>query len=192
VTSDVHGRTALLTALQERRSQPALVAPGPSREELHELLRAAAAAPDHGRLRPWRVIVVHDTARLGLGEVMAAAHAERDPTADPAQLARTRAKALRAPSIVVVVATPRPHPKVPLWEQRATAVCVAHGLVLAADLSGYGAMWRTGWFGDAPKVRAHLGLAESEDVTGFVYLGTPAGTTPPGPPAGELPITWLD
>lgn len=168
-----------------------LVDPAPSAAELQELVRAAASAPDHGRLRPWRIVVIDDAARHGLGEAMAAAHGERDPAVDPTQLARTRNKALRAPLIVVVVATPRTHPTVPLWEQRATASCVAHGLVLAAHACGFGAMWRTGWFGDAPKVRAHIGLADGEEVTGWIYLGTPAGTPPPPRPESPLPVTWL-
>ncbi|HEX8519858.1 MAG TPA: nitroreductase [Pseudonocardia sp.] len=186
-----HGGVDLLDVLRERRSRPTLTGPGPDRDAVHELLGAAASAPDHGRLRPWRVVVVEDAARHGLGEAMAAAHAERDPAAGPVELARTRGKALRAPVIVVVVAVPRPHPTVPVREQRDTAVCVAHGLVLAAHARGLGAMWRTGWFGDAPKVRAHLGLADGEDVVGFVYLGTPAGPPPPPRPAAPLPLTWL-
>ncbi|WP_214369210.1 nitroreductase [Pseudonocardia sp. H11422] len=181
----------VLAALRDRRSRPLLTAPAPGHDELRELLTAACSAPDHGRLRPWRFIVVDEAARGPLGDAFAAAQAERDPAASPAELERARAKALRAPLIVVVVGTPRPHPTVPLWEQRASAACVAHGLVLAADSRGYGAMWRTGWFGDAPKVRAHLGLAEGEEVTGWIYLGTPAGSPPAPRTLSELPVSWL-
>lgn len=90
-----------------------------------------------------------------------------------------------------MVAAPRAHPTVPAWEQRATAVCVAHGVVLAAHATGFGAMWRTGWFGDAPKVRAHLGLTDDEEVTGWIYLGTPAGPVPPPRRVDPVPVTWL-
>ncbi|WP_219413398.1 nitroreductase family protein [Pseudonocardia nigra] len=180
-----------LALLRDRRSRPALTAPAPDRDVLRHLLTAACSAPDHGRLRPWRFIVVDDAARGSLGDSFAAAHAERDPSADPAELDRTRAKALRAPMIVIVVGTTRPHPKVPEWEQRAAAACVAHGVVLGAHALGFGAMWRTGWFGEAPKVRAHLGLADGEEVTGWIYLGTPAGAAPAPRPATEPPVTWL-
>lgn len=180
-----------LEVLRGRRSRPALSAPAPGPDELHELLTAASAVPDHGRLRPFRFVVIDDAGRGALGDAFAAAHAERSPDAGPADLARTRAKALRAPMIVAVVCAPVEHPKVPVWEQRAAAVCAAHALTLAADLRGFGAMWRTGWFGDAPKVRAHLGLLDTEDVTGWIYLGTPAGPAPAPRPAAEPAVTWL-
>lgn len=180
-----------LALLRERRSRPALAAPAPDRGDLQEMLLAASSAPDHGRLRPWRFVVIDEGGLGGLGDAFAAAHAEREPAATPAELQRSRAKAQRAPMIVVVVATPRPHAKVPGWEQRASAVCAAHGVVLAAHALGYGAMWRTGWYGDAPKVRAHLGLADAEDVTGWIYLGTPTGPLPAPRPVLPAPITWL-
>src|SRR5687767_9423364 len=183
--------TDLLALLRERRSRPALVAPGPDEAQLRDLLVAACAAPDHGRLRPWRFVVVDGPARERLGEAFAAATIERNPAATPTELARARAKPLRAPLIVVVVATPRPHPRVSMREQRAAAACVAHGLVLAAHASGVGAMWRSGWYGDAPAVHAHLGLDEAEEVTGFIYLGTPSGPTPAPRTPFEPPVTWL-
>jgi len=180
-----------LMLMRERRSRPRLTAPGPSRTELCEMLHAACAAPDHGRLRPWRFVVAEGPALVQLGEAFAAAHAELDPAATDAELARSRTKPLRAPLIVVVVGTPRAHPKIALWEQRAAAVCAAHGLVLAAHATGYGAMWRSGWYGDAPKVRAHLCIDDAEEVIGWIYLGTPAGSEPVARPAVELPVTWL-
>jgi nitroreductase len=180
-----------LAVLRDRRSRAALAAPAPPRAELQEILTAACAGPDHARLRPWRFIVVEETAREALGDAFAAAQAEREPDATPVDLRRTRAKALRAPLIVVVVGTPRPHPKVPVWEQRAAAACAAYGVVLAAHIRGLGAMWRSGWYGEAPKVRAHLGLGDDEEVTGWVYLGTPAGPDPAPRPLVDPPITWL-
>lgn len=180
-----------LALLRERRSRAALTAPAPDRGQLQEILLAASAAPDHGRLRPWRFVVVDEGGLGALGDAFAAAHAEREPAATVAELQRTRSKAERAPLIVVVVATPRPHPKVPAWEQRASAVCVAHGVVLAAHALGFGAMWRSGWYGEAPKVRAHLGLVDAEEVTGWIYVGTPTGPNPAPRPAIPTPITWL-
>lgn len=180
-----------LAMLHTRRSRPALTAPAPDRSELRALLSAASSAPDHGRLRPWRFVVIDGAALGPLGDAFAAAHAERAADATVAELARTRAKPLRAPMIVVVVAAPREHPKVPGWEQRAAAACVAYGLTLAAHARGFGAMWRTGWYGDAPKVRAHLGLLDGEEVTGWIYLGTPAGPPPVPRPDVEPSVTWL-
>lgn len=180
----------VLAALRERRSRPMLGLPGPSPDDLREIMLAAVSAPDHGRLRPWRFIVVDSAARSSLGDAFATAHAEREPSASTDELDRVRAKAHRAPTILVVVTAPQPHPVVPAWEQRASATCVAHGVVLAADAMGFGAIWRTGWFGDAPKVRAHLGLAYHEDVTGWIYLGAPVGRRAPRI-APELSVSWL-
>lgn len=181
----------LVAALRDRRSRPLLVGPAPGHDELRELLAAACSAPDHGRLRPWRFIVVDSTALGPLGDAFAAAKAERDPSAGPAELDRSRAKVQRAPMIVIVVGVPRSHPTVPLSDQRASAACVAYGLVLAAHARGYGAMWRTGWLGNAPKVRAHLGLGDGEEVIGWIYLGTPAGSPPARRTLPELPVTHL-
>ena len=168
----------VLEVLRSRRSRPLLAAPAPDAGELRELLLTACTVPDHGRLRPWRFVVIEDSALDALGDAFASAHAERDPDASPAELARTRARPRRAPMIVAVVAVLREHPKVDVAEQRAAAVCATHALTLAAHLSGFGAMWRTGWYGEAPKVRAHLGLLDTEELTGWIYLGTPTGTAP--------------
>lgn len=181
----------LLALLHGRRSRPSLVAPAPDAARLDELLRAACAGPDHGRLRPWRFVVIDAAGRTALGDAFAAATAERLPSASTTDLTHARAKAQRAPMIVVVVGAPRPHPKIPIREQRAAATCVAYGLTLAAHARGFGAMWRSGWYGGAPKVRVHLGLAEYEEVAAWVYLGTPAGHAPPPRPAIDPAVTWL-
>ncbi|MGH8932425.1 MAG: nitroreductase family protein [Egibacteraceae bacterium] len=173
-----------LECIATRRSPTRLIEPAPDEEGLARLLGAAVAAPDHGRLRPWRFVVARGQALQSLGEAFAAAHAERDPSARPAELARTRAKALRAPLVLVVIASLKPSEKVPAWEQLASAACSAQHVQLAAHALGYGSMWRTGWIAGAPKVRAHLGLQANEQVVAFLYLGTvPQGAIrPPRPP----------
>jgi nitroreductase len=176
-----------LEALVTRRSAPRLVEPAPGDDALRRLLEAAVAAPDHGRLRPWRFVLVRGEARQGLGSAFAAAHAERDPHASEQELARTASKPLRAPLIVVVVADPRPSDKVPAWEQVASAAVAAQHIQLAAHALGFGSMWRTGWMAEAPKVRAHLGLRGTEQVVAFLYLGTvPPDAKPPPRPAVNL------
>ncbi len=172
-----------LECIATRRSAMRLIEPAPDEEVLGRLLGAAVAAPDHGRLRPWRFAVAGGQALQCLGEAFAAAHSERDPSAPPHEVARTRAKALRAPLILVVIANPKPSEKVPAWEQIASAACAAQHVQLAAHALGYGSMWRTGWIASAPKVRAHLGLQANEQVVAFLYLGTvPQGAVPPPRP----------
>ena len=180
----------ILAALRERRSRPMLGLPGPDATDVDEMLVAAMSAPDHGRLRPWRFIVIDGDARTGLGDAFAAAHAARSPESRPEDIERARAKAHRAPMIIVVVAAPQEHPTIGAWEQRASAVCVAHGILLAADALGYGAFWRTGWLSEAPEVRSHIGLADHEDVTGWIYLGSPMGRPAPRV-TPEPPVSWL-
>ncbi len=174
-----------LACLTGRRSVGRLVEPAPSDDELATLLQAAVAAPDHGRLRPWRFVVVDGPGLDRLGAAYAAAHAEREPGAGADAWAAARDKPRRAPLIVAVVARPTPARKVPDWEQLASAACAAYGICLAAHALGYGAMWRTGWYGDAPAVRELLGLADRETVAGWIYLGTvPDDCVPaPRPPA---------
>ena len=182
-----------LRCIATRRSVGRLAGPGPARAQLEQLLEAAVAAPDHGLLRPWRFLVLSGAALVALGDVYAAAHAARDPLATPGDLAKTGAKPLRAPTIVVVVAAPKPSPKIPPAEQVASADAAAQNLLLAAHAMGLGAMWRTGWYGTDPLVRAHLGLRAGEVLVGWIYLGTvPDGWTPPPRTAVDLEqvVTW--
>jgi nitroreductase len=186
-----------LDCILTRRSHGRLTEPAPSDADLGRLLAAAAAAPDHGLLRPWRFIVLRGHALLRLGEVFAKAEEARGADAGtlvPEEvLARTRAKPLRAPLIVALIASPKESPKVPAWEQLASAAAAAQNLCLAAHALGYGSMWRTGWYGDAPEVRAHLELASSERVMAWIYLGTRRGDAalPPRPLADLAALTAI-
>lgn len=164
-----------LDALQNRVSHARLAEPAPSAEQLDRMFRAALRAPDHGQLRPWRFITVEGEARKALGELFARAIAANEPQAKPEALDKARAMPLRAPTLIVAVARLQDHPKVPEIEQWLSAGCAAHGIVQAAYVEGLGAMWRTGGMAFDPLVRAGLGLADSERIVGFIYLGTPIG-----------------
>lgn len=162
-----------LAALCNRASVGRLTEPGPTPEQLETLLRAADRAPDHKLLRPWRLILVAGEGRTALGELYADALRRREPDADAAALDKARRMPLRAPLVIAVVATLQEHPKVPVQEQIITAGCVAHGLVNAAFALGLGAVWRSGDFSYDPWVLQGLGLAENEQLVGYIYLGTP-------------------
>lgn len=183
----------LYDGLLTRRSIGKVTEPGPDDAALRRLLTAAAAAPDHGLHRPWRFVVLRGAARQALGEAFADALRARRPDCDEAALAADRGKPLRAPVLVAVISAPVPSPKAPEWEQLASAAAAAQNLLLAAHADGWGAMWRTGWFVDAPRVRDELGLAGSERCVGLVYLGTPAAPPPPRPAADVEALTsWRD
>ncbi len=167
-----HDEAVGLDLLARRRSIGSLTEPGPSDDDLAAMLAAACTAPDHGRLRPWRFIVLRDRARGDLGEAFARAQADREPDATDDDAAKVAAKAQRAPVIVAVVARTTPHPKVREWEQLVAAGCAAQNLCLAATALGFGSMWRTGWLAEHPIVLAHLGLDLDEQLVGMIYLGS--------------------
>lgn len=173
-----------LTCLMQRRSVGRLTEPAPDDAQLDVLLQAAVAAPDHGELRPWRFVVFRGDGRADLGAVFAQAHAVMEPSLDAGALEKTAAKPLRAPLVVAVVCSPVSAEQawngthIPVWEQTAAVAAAAQNLCLAAHATGFGSMWRTGWYGDAPAVRAALGMDAPEHVVGWIYLGTvPAGAT---------------
>lgn len=158
--------------LDTRASALRLTAPGPSPEHLDRLLSAGVRAPDHGRLTPWRFLVLEGDDRLVLGRAMVDAALRKRADAGPAELQREHDKVLRAPTIVVVSAAVVDHPKIPPLEQVETVAAGACNMMLAAHALGLGSMWKTGAPADNPGVKAALGLADTEIVVGFMYFGT--------------------
>jgi nitroreductase len=175
----------LMEGLLTRRSVGKLTEPAPDDTTIERMLAAAAAAPDHGLVRPWRFVVLRGTARERLGDAFAAALLARRPDAGEAAVEADRSKPLRAPLLVAVVCAPQPSIKAPGWEQLASAAAATQNLLLAVHALGFGAMWRTGWFVDADEVRAELALAGTEKLIGLVYVGTPAAP-PPERPAVDM------
>lgn len=155
------------------RASPAqLTGPGPSAEQLQKILTAAARAPDHGKMQPWRFLVIEGAARERFGAVLADCLKRREPDAPAGKLEAERKKALRAPVIVVVAAAVRDNPKVPAVEQIVAAGAAAQNLLLAAHAMGFGGFWRTGAPAYDARVKAELGLAEADTIVGFMYLGS--------------------
>lgn len=170
--------TDILSAILERSSATKLVEPAPDRAQIETLLRAAARAPDHGRLAPWRFAVLQGDARRILGEAMADVLRARTPDVAAEVLDGERRKALRAPVIVAVAAAARPHPKIPEIEQVAAVAACIENLILAAGQLGFGAMWKTGAAAYSPLVKRALGFDLADQIMGFVYLGTATGFAP--------------
>src|SRR5690349_20699536 len=129
----MHATSAIvLDAMLTRRSVQTLHAPGPSDDELDVLLRAATTVPDHGGLRPWRMVVVSGEARHEFGSALAEAARVEAPQLSAAMLERVAKKALAAPTLVAIVAAVDRDSNVPAWEQVASASCVGYALTLAA------------------------------------------------------------
>ena len=162
----------LFAALQTRTSAARLTEPGPGLEELDRLLQAAGRAPDHGRLRPWRLIVLEGAVREAFTAAAAEAKRARLPAMTAEQLAAERDKMNRSPTIVVVgCAVNREQTKVPEIEQVVAVGAAAQNLFLAAHDLGYGVMWKTGAAAYDPAVKATVGLRPDDHIVAIMHLG---------------------
>lgn len=159
-------------AITTRASAKALSEPGPSDAQIAALLEAGACAPDHGRLRPWRFLVVRGKARDELGALFATVTRARQADASEDALERERRKPLRAPLIVIVAAILTAQSKIPEIEQVLAAGAAAQNILLAAHGLGFGAIWRTGALAYDPEVVKGLGLPEEARIVGFLYIGS--------------------
>lgn len=164
-----------------RRSTPArqLGEPGPDNEQLQRLLAAAIRVPDHGKLVPWRLLLIRGDARARLGEELAQIHRHNEPNVPDAVLAKDRERFNFAPLIVAVIARVEAnHPKVPEQEQILSAGCVAQNLLLGAQALGFGAQWLTGWAAYDADAMALFGLSPQERIVAFVHIGTAREAVP--------------
>lgn len=186
--------SAALHFLMTRRSRPAktLRAPGPSRAELLPLLTAAARTPDHGKLEPWRFMVLTKPALVRLAELVAGIGP--DSGLGPDQIAKMEAQFATAEVVVAVIACPVPSDKVPAIEQTLSAGAVCLSLLNAALAAGWGANWLTGWAShDRRFMTEGLGLAEEEYVAGFIHIGTETVAPPERPrPDLDAKVTWVE
>ncbi|MGW7046856.1 nitroreductase family protein [Streptomyces avermitilis] len=161
-----------MTAVLTRRSKYILHEPAPCDAEFAYLLNGAAAAPDHGNLRPWRWILLRGTDREALGACLAT-------EAPPEQQERIAQKALRAPLMAGLVFCPTPGHRIPEWEQMAAASSMAYGLMLLLHSRGYGSIWRTGRLCESRAAHDLLGLAPTEQLLGSLDIGTPDASETP-------------
>ena len=167
-----------LGAILARRSINRLVEPGPDADDLQRILEAAAAAPDHGELRPWKLVVLEGRGKEAFGQVLADAYLHRCESMGAAptegQLTKERTKLGRAPVVLVVAAVHRHSDRIGWEEQYASAAAAAQNALVAATALGYGSMWRTGDAAEDLHVKEALGLSPHDAIVGFLYLGKPA------------------
>ncbi|MEH6636225.1 MAG: nitroreductase family protein [Halioglobus sp.] len=182
----------ILRFLQNRNSAPKLTEPVPSIAQMQEIFRAALRAPDHAWLRPSRFVTIAGERLAAFGEVLEKCLLQRKPEADATARAKARNAPLRAPMLVVVVVKITPHPKVPAIEQRLSAGCAAQSILLATEACGFAGVWRTGDSAFDRNVMDALGLAEDEEIIGFIYIGTRAGAAKsiPDLDSAEFVSTW--
>ncbi len=183
-----------LSLLQQRHSVPSrqLGEPAPDEATLLALLQAAIRVPDHGKLVPFRLILLQGEAKLAFGERLAGIATGNDPQMSEAKLEKERLRYTFAPLVLTVVACIDADSKVPEIEQKLCAGNVAYNLLLGAHALGYGGQWLTGWAAYDRQVAGVLGLAQHEHVIGFIHIGTPQIDVPDRdrPVLADLLTAW--
>ena len=166
----------ILDFLLSRRSVLArmMEGPGPGEEDLRRILQTGLRVPDHGRLAPWRFIVIRGEARERLGGVLAETFERKNPDAIDEQIEIERERLTRAPVVVAVVSKVVKEHKIPEWEQILSSGAACQTMLIAALSMGYAAQWITEWYAYDPDVKAALGIGAEDRVAGFLYLGNEA------------------
>lgn len=160
--------TLALLAARRSASAQGLRAPGPDARQLEDLLRLAARVPDHGKLFPWRFVVLEGEAKAAFVARLQEMVARQ---AAPEKARAVLAKIAAPPLSVAVISSPRPA-QIPLWEQQLSAGAVCMTMLVAAEAMGFGANWITDWYAVDPEATALLGVRDGEQVAGFVHIGT--------------------
>jgi nitroreductase len=186
---------AALAFLAARRSRPAKLFTGPVPDDaaLHEILTLATRVPDHGKLEPWRMVIVRGAAFGRLAQL--AEQRAHQRAMDAELVAKGRGQYDIGQLAVVVIASPKPSDKVPAVEQLLSAGALCMGIVNAAEAAGWGVCWLSGWPAHDPVfTAAAFGTTGAETVAGIIHIATPAGADAPDRPRPDLAriVTYLD
>ena len=167
-------RSTPLSLLRTRRSgKPRdLTAPGPDADQLRQILEIASRTPDHGKLFPWRFVIVPQESRPALAHLLETAYRKEKPDAGRLEIEAMHQFAHQAPALVAALSSPVAGSKIPVWEQELSAGAAIMNLLHAAHALGFAGGWLTGWAAYNDDVRAAFGH-EGEHIAGFVFLGTP-------------------
>lgn len=177
--NDLSSPAALLASRRSGKARD-MVEPGPDPAQLHTILATALRVPDHGKLSPWRFVIVPPDRRAALSAALETAYLAGKPDAGRLELDAVRGFAFEAPCLVVVLSRPNRDTHIPEWEQQLSAGAAAMQLCNAAHAQGFVANWLTGWAAYAPDVAALFGDGMGR-IAGFVFIGTP------GKPLDERP-----
>jgi nitroreductase len=186
-------RSTPLSLLSTRRSgKPRdLAAPGPDDGQLRQILEIAARTPDHGKLAPWRFVIVPADQRAALAETITQAYRAERPQAARLEIEALEQFATQAPTLVVVLSSPKVDSHIPIWEQQLSAGAACMNLLHAAHALGFAGGWLTGWSAYSDAVRDAFG-AEPERIAGYIFLGTPGKQLEerPRPDLQKIISTW--
>jgi nitroreductase len=160
--------------LATRRSGKArdMIEPGPDAATLEAILTLAMRVPDHGKLFPWRFIIIGQNQRAALASLLKSAWVTEHPGAAGSDLSALDQFAHQAPTLILLVSAPMIDSKIPLWEQRLSAGAAAMNLIHAAHAHGFVANWLTGWAAYSPNVASAFGLTGQDRIVGYFFIGT--------------------
>jgi nitroreductase len=166
--------TDTVKLLKTRRSPRVtdLAAPGPSTAEIETLLTIAARVPDHGKLAPWRFLVMQGERKQAFADALPAIFRKSHPDATEDQLKKEPQRFINSPLVVAVISRAAEHPRIPEWEQILSAGAVCMNLVVAAHALGYSAVWLTGWAAYERPALDLLGVAADERIAGYIHIGS--------------------
>jgi nitroreductase len=184
----------LIDYLKNRRSTPVaqLSGKGPSRSEIEDILTLAVRVPDHGKLAPWRFIVIQGDERVRLGEECCKRAVEKNPDLSVDMQEIERARFMRAPVIIAVVSKAAPHFKIPEWEQHMSAGALCLNLLMSVNANGYVGNWLTEWPAYDAAFWPTLGVEGTEKIAGFIYVGSTEFPCVERPrPALETVVSWM-
>lgn len=166
-------KSSTLALLRTRRSgKPRdMIEPGPAPEQLRTIMEAAIRVPDHGKLAPWRFVIVGKDQRQRLSDVLTSAYRDEKPEAGRLEIEAMDQFARQAPTLVVALSSPLNGSKIPLWEQELSVGAACMNLLTAAHASGFVGSWLTGWPTYSDSVRDAFGTA-GERIAGFIFIGS--------------------
>lgn len=149
--------------------------PGPDDAELKTIMEAGMRVPDHGRMTPWRFIVIRGDARDTIGNVIADVFRKNNPDAIDEQVEMEQERLMRAPVVIAVVSRVQKEHKIPEWEQVLSAGAACQTMLIAAQSMGYAAQWLTEWYAYDADVKKAVGAGDDDEIAGYIYLGTGIG-----------------
>jgi nitroreductase len=189
--NDLSSTLALLATRRSGKPRD-MIAPGPDAAQLREILDIAMRVPDHGKLNPWRFVIVPDDRREAFADLLQTAYRAEKPEAGRLELEAMAQFANQAPCLVAVLSTPAENSKIPRWEQELSAGAVCMAMLVAAHAQGFVGSWLTGWPSYNDQVRDSLGGGHRDRIAGFMFLGTPSRPLEERPrPAHEAVVsTW--
>lgn len=188
--NDLSSPAALMATRRSGKPRD-MIAPGPTPEQLARILAAATRVPDHGKLAPWRFVIVPTDRRAALATLLEQAYRAERPDPGKVELEAIRQFALQAPTLVVALSAPAHASHIPIWEQELSAGAACMNLLVATHAEGLVGGWLTGWAAYSDMVRDAFGQA-GERIAGFMFLGTPGRPLDerPRPEAAAVITEW--